>query len=285
MSRVAHHRPQYPDQFGQFKMSYHLEMISDRARTGAIFESLRRALAGDAVFCELGCGTGIFSIYAAGRCRKVYAVELDPAVAAVARANIEASRFAERIELIVADALTVELPERVDAIFCEMMSIWTIEEPQVPVANRAWLDLLKPDGLFLPSRIINQAELGSYPFGSGEIVMKAATPLFTSIPRPAVLTERLTCKVLDFSGPVDRNLGVDQEFTAAAEGEVNCVVLSSIVQVGPGVVFSGSDSLMPPTVIPLARALTVNVGDRLRFRASVRARTDLGEASFVAELV
>ena len=189
MSRIAHHRPQYPDHFGQFKMSYHLEMISDRERTAAIFHALDSCLDPEMVFCELGCGTAIFSIFAAGRCKKVYAVELDPAVAAVARANIERSRFADRIELLVTDALTVELPEPVDATFCEMMSIWTVEEPQVLVANRARHDLLKPRGLFLPSRIINLAELGHYNFGSGEVVMKATTPLFTGIVKPAVMTE------------------------------------------------------------------------------------------------
>ena len=285
MSRIGHHRPQYPDQFGQFKMSYHLEMVSDSVRTAALFEGLRRSLHPEMVFCELGCGTGIFSIFAAGRCKKVYAVELDPAIAAVARANFERSRFAERIELIVADALDVTLPERVDIAFCEMMSIWTIEEPQVPVANRARLDLLKPGGIFLPSRIVNLAELGHYKFGRGEIVMKATTPLFTGIPRPAVMTECKVCKVLDLSATVERNLGVDIEFVALAAGEMNCARLGSVVQTGPHVVFSGSDSLMPPTVVPLDRELTVEVGQRIRFRVSARARSDMGECHFMAEIV
>jgi hypothetical protein len=52
---------------------------------------------------------------------------------------------------------------------------------------------------------------------------------------------------------------------------------------GPGVVFSGSDTLMPPTIVPLAEELAVNSGDRLRFRAAARARSDLGEAVFEAE--
>ena len=285
MSRIAHHRPQYPDHFGQFKMSYHLEMISDRERTAAIFHALDSCLDPEMVFCELGCGTAIFSIFAAGRCKKVYAVELDPAVAAVARANIERSRFADRIELLVTDALTVELPEPVDATFCEMMSIWTVEEPQVLVANRARHDLLKPRGLFLPSRIINLAELGHYNFGSGEVVMKATTPLFTGIVKPAVMTERRVGRVLDFSGPVDRSLSVDIEFEVLAAGELNCALLSSIVQLGPRVVFSGSDSLMPPTVVPLDHEVTADAGQRVRFRATARARTDMGECRFVAELI
>src|SRR5437763_1464698 len=67
MGRIDHHRPQYPDLFGQFKKSYHLEMVMDRVRTEAVFEALLRSLSPQAIFCELGCGTALFSTYAAAR--------------------------------------------------------------------------------------------------------------------------------------------------------------------------------------------------------------------------
>src|SRR5437764_1501484 len=110
-TRIEHHRPCYPDLYGQFRKAYHLEMISDRARTEALREGLLQALRPEMTFCELGCGTGLFSIFAAGRCRKVYAVEQDPHMVAVAQRNFEACRHASRIELIAADALEVKLPD------------------------------------------------------------------------------------------------------------------------------------------------------------------------------
>jgi len=291
MSRIDHHRPQFPDASGFFKKSYHLEMVTDPIRTDAVFRALRRALRPGDLFCELGCGTGIFSIYAAERCRSVYAVEMDPKMVEIAAENIRKSRFADRIQLIDGDALEFELPkplrgevtERVDVVFCEMMSIWGIEEPQVPVANRARRDLLKPGGQFLPLRIVNLVELGHHPFRVGEIVMKAAIPLFTGVAKPAVMTERRLCRVLDFSDIVSSDLGADIELHALVSGQINCAVLSSVVQLGPEVVFSGSDSLMPETVVPLSEEISVKAGDRLRFRASVRARSDMGEATFLAE--
>ena len=79
-------------------------------------------------------------------------------------------------------------------------------------------------------------------------------------------------------------LSVDVELHAVGSGVVNCATLSSIVQLGPEVVFSGSDSLMPSTVVPLDEELSVEFGDRIRFRASVRARSDIGEATFLAEI-
>ena len=95
--RVDHHRPQFPDLIGQFKHSYHLELISDRIRTAAMFHALDQSLDESSVFCELGCGTGIFSIYAAQRCKRVIAVEIDPKIAAVARNNIQQLNLQDRI--------------------------------------------------------------------------------------------------------------------------------------------------------------------------------------------
>lgn len=284
-TRIEHHRPQYPDQFGQFRRAYHLEMIADRSRTEAIYTALEQSLRRDSVFCELGCGTGLFTLFAAGWCRKVYAVEQDPVMVAVARKNIQSSRHAGKIELIQGDALSVTLPEPVDAVFCEMMSIWGVEEPQVPVVNYARAALLRPGGVALPLRIINLVELGHYNFRFRDAELRAEMPLFTGVPRPVLFTERKACRALDFAAEVSGDLGVDLRLESLAQGVINCAVLHSVVQMGPEVVFSGSDSLMPPTVVPLREDVRVRAGDAVRFRATVRAWSDLGEAHFTAETV
>lgn len=285
MSRIAHHRPAYPDDSGMFRTSYHYEMVSDALRTGAIFEALKQTLRPDQVFCELGCGTGIFSLFAAGRCKRVFAMEIDPVMAEVARENFRRSNHGDRVEFIEGDAMTAELPVKADIIFAEMMSIWCIEEPQVVVFNRAHQDLLAPDGKLLPSRIVNLVELGYQDFRLGEIELATAIPLFTGIRHPASLTERRVFEVLDFSLPVDPELGGEIELEAIASGPINCAKLLSNVQMGPRSVFSGSDSLMPPTVVPLREQIEVRAGDRIRLSVSVRARSDLGDGIFVAEML
>jgi predicted RNA methylase len=283
-TRIEHHRPQYPDQFGQFRRAYHLEMVADRARTEAIYSALQRCLRADMVFCELGCGSGIFSVFAAHWCRKVYAVEQDPAMVEVAARNVAASRHAGKIHLVHGDARDVALPERADLVFCEMMSIWGVEEPQVPVVNHARAALLKPGGVALPLRIVNLVELGHYNFRFRDAELKSEMPLFTGVPRPVVFTERKACRTLDFSGEVGTDLSAEVMLPAQLAGTVNCAVLHSYVQMGPEVGFSGSDSLMPPTVVPLADEVAVRAGEVLRFRASVQAWSDLGGGLFAAEL-
>jgi hypothetical protein len=152
------------------------------------------------------------------------------------------------------------------------------------VANRARTDYLKPGGVMLPQRIVNLVELGSYNFRANDVTLETAIPLFTGIPRPAVMTERRVCKVLDFTGLVDPDLSVALDLEAVASGTINCAVLTSVVQMGPRVVFSGSDSLTPRTVVPLREPVAVTAGDRIQFRASVRAWSDMGEAKFVARV-
>jgi protein arginine N-methyltransferase 1 len=287
MSRIDHHRPgyEYARGLGQFKKSYHLEMVADQSRTSAIFRALDEVLRPGTLFCELGCGTGLFSIFAAKRAKKVYAVEVDPDLAKVAAGNIRRSGFGERIELIEGDAREVELPERVDVIFCEMMSIWAIEEPQVPVFNSTFGRMLKPGGVFLPQRIVNLVEVGSYNFSFHGIEIRAATPIFAGIARAAVMTESRVARTLDFSALVDSDLSCEVELRVLGSGRANCARLTSIVQMSPDVVFSGSDSLMPPTIVPLEEDVVISAGERLLFQASARARSDLGEASFRATVI
>src|SRR5882724_2933189 len=285
MSRIDHHQPHYPDQVGQFKKSYHLEMVADRSRTSAVFRALRHVLHPESVFCELGCGTGIFSTFAATSARKVYAVEIDPETARVAAANIAASPYADRIKLIRGDACNVELPEKVDVIFCEMMSIWAVDEPQIPVFNSAFVRMLKPGGIFLPLRIVNLVEVGFYNFRFEEIEIRAAIPLFTGISPAAMMTESRVASRLEFSLPLSPDLSCEVELPVLVEGWANCARLTSIVQMGPGIVFSGSDSLMPPTVVPLEEDVQLRPGDRVLFQASVQAHSDLGKATFRARVI
>jgi len=280
MARDAHHRPEYADPVGQLKKTYHLEMVSDRQRTGAILRALRHALNPDTVFCELGCGTGVFSLFAAQICKKVYAVEIDPKMVEIAGRNFARSEFSDKIELIKGNAGELTLPEKADVIFCEMMSVWCVDEPQIPVFNHAFREILKPGGLFLPTRIINLAELGFFKFNYGGAEMKAAIPLFTGIPRLGGMTERRVCRSLDFSTFLDLDLSCMTEFMSLGSGTINCAMLTSIVQIGLRTIFSGSDSLMPQTLVPLVEPLEVGYGERLQFQAAVKPRMDLNEADF-----
>lgn len=280
MSRVGHHQPAYEDLHGQFRASYHLEMISDSARVSAIRGALAETLQEGDVFCEVGCGTGIFALEAARLGARVYAIESDPKMVEIARHNVERAGLEERIDILIGDAQSVRPPEPIDIALCEMMSTWAVEEPVIPTARIVLREWLAPEGQFLPSRIVNLAEIGHYPFDHHGASMPAVMPLFTGVPQPHVLTESRVCRTLDFTTEVDLDLSVDTRFEALAAGRANCVVLRSLVQLGPSTVFSGSDSLMPPTVVPLDQELDLWPGDLLRLQTDLRARSSFEISTF-----
>lgn len=76
--------------------------------------------AGPALILDLGAGSGLLSLMAAQRCPQasVSAVEIDPCACVDAKANADASPFADRIEVVCADAALYRPAYALDAIIC-----------------------------------------------------------------------------------------------------------------------------------------------------------------------
>lgn len=278
-SRLAHHTPNYQHATGNFDLAYHLEMLKDQERVSRIQLALDEVLEPDYIHCELGIGTGVFSIYAASKCRKVYAVERDPAIFAFAKKNIESSGFADKIELHLADALDFKPDEKADSLLVEMMSIWCINEPQVPVMNYALQHILKADGVSIPSRIVNLIELGHYDFEVMGIPLMSSTPQFTGITPPRIMTSSTVFNSFDFNNHCSIEIEKVIEIEALLSGTINCARLSSLVQLSSNVSFYSTDSLMPLTIVPL-ESREVKAGQSLSLRAQFTTRTSLEQSFF-----
>lgn len=283
MSRLKHHTPIYNDAIGAFGLPYHLEMISDNERVKLCEEAIKKTTSSDLVFCELGCGTGIFSIFAAKLCSEVFAVEIDNKILSIAKKNAYASKTSENIRFINADAIEVKLEKKCDVIFCEMMSIWLINEPQVPIINRARKELLAENGITIPKKIINLVELGNIDYTFGDIEIKASLPQFSGIRPPRIMTESRVASNLDFSKDIPIDMNVEVVFEALVPGIINCARLSSIVELAEGVNFYSTDTLMPVTIVPLKHELMVTPGDKIRFFAKYQHRSNVDDSEFYVE--
>lgn len=286
MTRTLYQSPRYEP--GSFGLSHHLEMLSDRERVDRAKKAIMLAIEScgpNSVFCELGCGTGFFSIFAARYCKKVYAVESDPLVLEVASRNIDRLGLNRKIVLIAGDARKVPIPSvPIDVLFCEMMSIWLILEPQVPVVRRWLRDSIHPIRYVIPSRVINLAELGQVDYVFDELSIKVALPSFSGIRPPRLMTESRVMHEVLLSDPASltRNVTTRSHFKALVRGVLNCARLSSIVEFFPGVIFSGTDTLMSSTIVPLEMDLSVEAGDQVLLESSYKHRSDLTQASFRA---
>lgn len=280
MARTEHHTPDYNETAkGNFRLAYHLEMVSDQERVGQFKKAIDKVVSEDTIFCEVGCGTGIFSIHAARRAKKVYAVELDPEVYAFAKKNIEASGLTN-IELINANAMDVELPEKADVVFCEMLSIWMIDEPQVLVMNSVVKNILKPGGVTIPEKIVNLAELCNVDYMYDGIEIKASIAQFTGIKPPRIMSQSKVFDTIRLNETNEESVNHSISFTTLTSGDVNAVRLSSIVKLCDGLNFFSTDTLMPLTIVPLKEPQYVADDANVEVHIKFDYRMDIDDTEF-----
>ena len=267
MTRSVSANPNYKNDggdIGSFPRSFHLEMVQDQARVVPItraIEQLGRVYP-NGVFCELGCGSGIFLIQAAKYFDHVIGVEADPDILSFTRQVIEESEFSERITLIEGDATgpesLIDVP-KLDVLFAEMLSIWLIEEPQIPAVNN-YRSKLSDNGFVCPSKIINVMSVGKQDYRAGQIELKAPIGSFATNRKPSIITET---KIASIHNMIEFQEAARQgsvEFTAMLDEEVNCVILNSYVEFCSGENFSSSDSLMPKSIVPTRNVVNVEAG-------------------------
>jgi non-ribosomal peptide synthase protein (TIGR01720 family) len=131
-------------------------MAGDETRNTAYRSAFARHLPGRTVL-EIGPGAeAVLSRMAiAAGARKVYAVEINPAVAEQARVRLRAEGLTERVEVITGDITQVTLPERCDICISEIVgAIGGSEGAAILIeASRRWL---KDPAAQLPARSVTQ---------------------------------------------------------------------------------------------------------------------------------
>lgn len=268
---------------GEFGYSYHLEMIRDRERVSQCCKAIKSVAKRRGTFCELGAGSGIFSIFAARLFDKVIAIEQDPKLIAVINEGIERAGL-DNVTVWHDNALNItkETLGQIDVVFCEMMSTWLITEPQVLVMNHVNRCL---DGRVIstvPSRVLNLLELANDEFDVQGVELAVPIPQFTGIKPPRVLSCSVLAVSIDLTKVNDVAISSSASVRVLASGRANCVRLTSIVQLATGVSFYSTDTLMPPLVVPLLEPLDVDEGDVVQVSFSYEHRSSLTTASFNA---
>lgn len=148
----------YAEQDAAYFHSYahvgiHEEMIKDRVRTeayrNAIFQ--HADLIKDKVVVDVGCGTGILSIFCAyAGARKVYAVDASE-IAIQAREVVKANGLSDTVIVLHGRIEEVHIEEEVDVIVSEWMGYMLLYESMLSSVIYARDRWLKPGGIILPS--------------------------------------------------------------------------------------------------------------------------------------
>ena len=262
------------DHYG-FPPIYYKIMETDDVRVNAYKDAFSKYDFTDKVVCEAGIGTLALTKHFLPQVKKAYLIENNPDLKDFIQDELKKNGWEDKVEVIFDDAMKVVLPEPVDYIVGELMSIYCANEYQIQIfANLR--QYLKPEGKLLPEYITNVAQLVHADFGKEH----KHYPINFTRHYPVQLTMQSVVNVIDLYHERPDRVTKEIELTPLVSGAVNAVLMYSFVQVAEGCNFTGTDSLMPPTVCKLDETAIVQKGRPIKLRASFSYGTNLDQASF-----
>uniref|UniRef100_A0A2P2I0J6 Protein arginine N-methyltransferase 6 n=1 Tax=Hirondellea gigas TaxID=1518452 RepID=A0A2P2I0J6_9CRUS len=140
----------------------HRTMIEDHVRTDAYHKAIMQdpSFIKDKVICDVGCGSGILSMFCAqAGAKKVYAIDASK-IATQAKKVIESNGFENIITVFEGRAEDIELPEKVDVVVSEWMGYMLLYETMLPSVLHVRDKWLKPGGHMFPERATLHIALG-----------------------------------------------------------------------------------------------------------------------------
>jgi len=247
---------------------YQFNLLSDEIRTGAFKKAISKIVKpGDVVF-DLGCGTGVLSMFAAQQGAFVFAIESDPFVADVAEYLIKNNGFSNRIKIIQGDSRDIKISEKADVIICEMLDTALIAELQVPVMNDALDKWVKPNTKVIPLLTETSAELvyTDYKFYDLEFNLIHFEE-YGSRKSSNTLSDSYIYHICNFKEKNDLLVSFTFDLQANKDGITNGLRIKTKTYLDKDIVVPGTPWLNPPLILPFDE-IKVNKGDRLSIKLS-----------------
>ncbi|MGB0694944.1 MAG: 50S ribosomal protein L11 methyltransferase [Rhodospirillaceae bacterium] len=137
---------------------WHGDLIQDDDRNAAYEDGIRAAIKPGMRVLDIGTGTGLLAMMAArAGAVQVYALEMNPFLAEVARETIAANGFQDQVTVIEAcsDQIEIgrEIPEPCDALVQEIIADNVVAEDVLRYVQDAKARLLKPNAVLVPDSV------------------------------------------------------------------------------------------------------------------------------------
>ncbi len=267
------------EHFG-FPDLYYDMMESDTQRIGKFVDTFRQYdFFAHQTVCEVGVGRLALSRHYLPYVKKAYLIESNPHLLLYLRAEIAKMGLGDKVVLLHGDGRHIQLPEPVDALVGELMSIFCANELQVQIFMHL-RQYLKNGGVLVPQSIINLATLCEATFEQGHthypINFSRHLPQWLSL--PAVIN---TIDLLTINATTAR---ANTAFVAINPGKANAILLNSHIHLSDKHTFTGTDSLMPPTVLQLPETQILRPGQSLELESHLQYGSQLENSRFLLRL-
>lgn len=260
-----------------FPEIYYKIMETDKQRVNAFHKAFKlNNNLQDATVCEIGVGTLPLTKLYMPFVKKAYLIENNPDLIPFIKEEIAKYPWANKAEVIFADALKVELPEKVDYLVGELMSILCANEFQVQIFQHM-REFLNTGGKLFPNRIVNLARLCEM---ETDVPVHHYPVMFTRH-QPMFLTKQFLLNEIELMKEEKQSVKLSFSVPVLFSGIVNSLYLESYVEVTEGANFTGTDSLMPPTVLKTTNTLEVKAGDLIHIDFSFDYGSSLDNISCV----
>ncbi|MCJ8510350.1 methyltransferase domain-containing protein [Rhizobium lemnae] len=244
-----------------FPIHEHAIMLADSVRVQTIKRAISCYASSESTFIELGCGTGIFTLFAAGLFSRAVGVERDPRTLKFGQAVAEIKSGAADVEFVLGDVFDyIDCYDgpKFDVVFSELLSPWLLREPLISVMSGANRKLLKSGGKLLPSLVRLVAQIGTFDFQFSGIELLSYHYDFLNAHRFQALSLPRVIAEITVGNAIAGRMEGAAEFDVLAVGEANAVKITTMAELAPGVVLWGTPSIMPDVIVPLELRQTLD---------------------------
>lgn len=271
---------------GYIPLSYHQVMLDNATRTDGFRKAIDYTVREGDVVLEVGGGTGILSMFAASKARKVYTVEYSEENAEACRRFVALNGFADKIEVICADAREYVPPEPIDVVICEMLHVALVDEQQVGVLN-ALLRTLRTNQARMPKMIpfaaINACQLVQYDFTNWGFQFPFTRFIQPGIPEPRMqeLSDPQIYWKVDFYQENREEVSEEVILKPTSSGSANALRFVMRILLDDRLLSLPNDWYINQMIVPLPEPIALEAGVPVRIRVEYRAGCELSEVKIV----
>jgi predicted RNA methylase len=280
------HSPYYPTE-GEMKNYFYLfsdlnfNMLNDEERLGKLKQAILKVVKPDHTVIDLGAGTGILSLYAAKKAKRVYAVELLPYVYSLGKQTFSKHLYSDKIVFFLGDARSIRLPEVADVVICWIVDTALISELQIPVMNHAIKELVGNDYQVIPHSFSTQAQLVNinYHFDGLEYRLFSIETIHTQ-KRQTPLSKEKVFSSLNLTQV--NALSIEEEFDllATRNGILNGLKITSIAHLTDNIKLGPTIFSLRPYILPLPEDYPIIKGQKITVTISYKLSGGLGSLNY-----